>query len=78
MLEKYPTMGLVVVVAGALRNLAKGDGPCPQGIMLAPTDEEPWHAVVFDLASAKRSGGAQKAIVKLAEVIVPLHFPRSF
>lgn len=77
MLETFPQMGLVVLSAGALRALEKGDGPCPQGIMLAPTDDEPWHAVVFDINSPKRSGGGQKAIAKLARVIVPLHFPRT-
>jgi hypothetical protein len=73
MLEAYPTMGLVSIRAGALRSLRKGDGtPCPQGIMLYPTEEEPWHAVVFDLTEDKRSGGAAKAIARLAAVVVPL------
>ena len=73
MLEGYPGMGLVSAKAGALRSLTKGDGtPCPQGIMLYPTEEEPWHAVVFDLTEDKRSAGAAKAIARLAAVVVPL------
>lgn len=73
MLTRFPDMGLVAVTAGQLRSLQKGDGtPCPQGIMLAPTQEEPWHAVVFAVNEDKRSGAACKAIAKLCRVVVPL------
>lgn len=73
MLEGHPDMGLVSVAAGELRNLKKGDKtPCPQGIMLYPTQDEPWHAVVFDVNEHKRSAGAAKAIARVAAVVVPL------
>src|SRR6266498_2009226 len=46
----YPEDRLACVLAGDLRKLAKGDGKlCPQGLMPAATDDEPWHGVVFDL-----------------------------
>lgn len=73
MLSGFAGMGLVSVTAGQLRNLTKGDGtPCPQGVMLAPTDAEPWHAVVFGLSEAKRSAAAAKAVARCAVVVVPL------
>lgn len=72
MLRGHDDYGLVRVEAGKLRSLQKGDGtPCPQGIMWSPTDDEPWHCVVFDL-SGKRSGAGQKAIMRLAEWEIPL------
>jgi len=73
MLAGFPDMGLASITAEYLRNLKKGDGtPCPQGIMLAPTASEPWHAVVFDLTDEKRSGAAMKAICKASTVVIPL------
>jgi hypothetical protein len=74
MLEDYPDYGLACVTAGVLRSLTKADGitPCPQGIMLAPTEKEPWHGVVFDLTSERRSGAAKSAIVAAAKWVIPL------
>ena len=72
MLADFPEMGLVSATARALRSLCKGDGKeRPQGIMLFPTTDEPWHAVVIDLTDEKRSGAACKAIAKIAQVVVP-------
>lgn len=73
MLVDLPHMGLVSMTAGQLRRLAKGNGtPCPQGIMMVPTENEPWHAVVFDQTEPKRSTAACKAINDLCIVVVPL------
>ena len=72
-LEAYPEYGLARVRAGDLRALRKHDGSgCPQGIMLAETDEEPWHGVIFDLNERPRKGGAAKAIMRIAEWEIPL------
>jgi hypothetical protein len=73
LLEQYPGYGLAVVEAGALRELTTGSGlSCPQGIMLAPTELEPWHGVVFDKTQRLRSDKACKAIKTAAEWHVPL------
>lgn len=73
MLEKHPEMGLVQVTAGDLRSLVKLDGtPCPQGIMLAPTGNEPWHAVVFDCHEQPRSKKVRNQILLKAQWVVPL------
>lgn len=72
MLEGYPEYGLLRVMAADLRSLKRGDGtPCPQGIMMSPTPDEPWHAVVFDL-SGKRTSAGNAAIAKVAAWEVPL------
>jgi hypothetical protein len=68
LLERFPGYGLARMRASDLRHLVRGDGmECPQGIMLAPTEAEPWHAVVFDIAGVKRPASAAKAIVRVAE-----------
>jgi hypothetical protein len=68
LLEGFPDYGLARVRAGDLRRLVRLDGTaCPQGIMLAPTQAEPWHAVIFDLAGGKRTNAVAKAIVRIAE-----------
>ena len=68
LLEGFPGYGLARMRAGDLRHLVRGDHTaCPQGIMLAPTEAEPWHAVVFDLAGGKRSTSAAKAISRVAD-----------
>jgi hypothetical protein len=72
-LDGYPECGLACVTAGALRSLTKADGTsCPQGVMLAPTEKEPWHGVVFDRTSERRGGAARNAIAQLAEWVIPL------
>jgi len=73
MLEDLSEYGLAFVTAGALRNLVRADGTaCPQGIMLCPTEREPWHGVVFDLESRPRPKSVQKSIAKVAGWIIPL------
>jgi hypothetical protein len=73
MLADFAGCGLVAVTAGDLRGLCKHDGSAwPQGLMLAPTDREPWHAVVFDQTQRPRPAAGQKAIARCARVIVPL------
>jgi hypothetical protein len=72
-LDGYPECGLACITAGALRTLTKADGtPCPQGIMLAPTEKEPWHGVVFDPSGGQRGRAARNAIATVADWIVPL------
>lgn len=71
-LAAYPECGLACVRAADLRGLTKADGAaCPQGIMLAPTEKEPWHGVVFDM-SGQRGSAAKAAIARVASWIVPL------
>ena len=73
MLENYPECGLAGVSAGDLRRLVKGDGKeCPQGMMLAATEAEPWHGVVFDSAGGQRTRGARDAIAATARWVIPL------
>jgi hypothetical protein len=75
MVENYPECGLACVSAAALRGLRKLDksqSPCPQGIMLAATEAEPWHGIVFDLAGGPRGGAARKAIFRVSHWVVPL------
>lgn len=73
MLQGFEGYGLVAVRAGALRSLVRANGdPCPQGIMPAPTAQEPWHAVVFDLERRPRQKPATKRIAEVAEWVVPL------
>jgi hypothetical protein len=75
MVENYPECGLACMSAGDLRNLTKMDksqSPCPQGMMLAATDAEPWHGVVFDLAGGQRGAAARKAILRVARWVIPL------
>lgn len=73
MLANWPNCGLVSVTAGELRRLRKSDGTAvPQGVMLFPTEAEPWHAVVFTLTGLKRDGQTLKAIAALARIVVPL------
>lgn len=73
MLENYPDQGLAWALAADLRKLEKASGdPCPQGIMLVPTDDEPWHGVVFDLSAGYKSTPVGKAIAKVSQWAVPL------
>jgi hypothetical protein len=73
MLEGYEEYGLAQVSAAALRNLTRADGsPCPQGIMLVETEEEPWHGVVFDLTNRPRKTSVCKAIARVATWTIPL------
>jgi hypothetical protein len=67
--------GVVVLTAGELRNLTRRDGttPEPQGVMLSPTETEPWHGVVFCLDCDKQRGNpACAAISDLARWVIPL------
>lgn len=73
MLEGCPHLGLVAILAGDLRNLVRLDGTaCPQGVMLAPTKDEPWHTVVFDLSDPTRKKSAARSIASKATWVVPL------
>jgi len=73
MLELFPDYGLAYVTAGQLRTLRRADGSaCPQGIMLVPTTEEPWHGVVFDQTHRPRKDAVCKAICRVADWAIPL------
>jgi hypothetical protein len=73
LLEKHPEYGLAKILARDLRTLKKADGSdCPQGIMLAAIDDEPWHGVVFDLNERPRKSAVSKAIFRVADWEIPL------
>jgi hypothetical protein len=73
LLEGFDGYGLARIVAGDLRKLARVNGDqCPQGIMLAPTDTEPWHGIVFDLLERPRTRPVCKAISQVATWEIPL------
>jgi hypothetical protein len=73
MLERFPEEGLASMLAADLRKLTKGNGePCPQGLMLAATDDEPWHGVVFDLTAGYKTEAAKAAIARISSWAVPL------
>jgi len=73
MLEEFPDYGLLMVHVGDLRQLMRGSGaPCAQGVLASPTEDEPWHGVVFDLESRPRRDPAKKAIAKVACWVIPL------
>jgi hypothetical protein len=66
--------GLAAVTGGDLRGLVRASGAaCRQGVMLWPTDKEPWHAVVFDLGGgARRPAAVCDAIGAKAYWVIPL------
>jgi hypothetical protein len=73
MLDGYEGYGLALVRAGDLRNLRKADGtPCPQGVMWCPTDDEPWHSVIFDIEIRPRVSSVCKKIAQAASWEIPL------
>jgi hypothetical protein len=73
LLEEFDECGIAVVRAGDLRQLKRVDGtPCPQGIMLNPTEKEPWHGVVFDVNRRPRRKAICKAIAQIASWAIPL------
>jgi hypothetical protein len=76
MVEDFEGFGLVSFDVGSLRNLTTLSGVrVPQGVMLCPTETEPWHAVVFDLTGSKRGNPACQAIANLAAWEVALVKP---
>lgn len=73
LLKGYEGYGLARVTAGDLRRLQRLDGtPCPQGIMLVPTEVEPWHGVVFDQVRRPRQKPVSKAIARVGAWEIPL------
>jgi hypothetical protein len=76
LLQGFEGYGLASMRAGDLRVLKRADGtPCPHGVMLAPTDSEPWHGIVFDETTRPRKGGVQKAVCRIAKWEIPLLKP---
>jgi hypothetical protein len=68
-----PEQGLAYMTAGQVRHLVKGDGtPCPQGVMLCPTEREPWHGVVFDVNIRPRTDAVRKSVARVAAWSIPL------
>lgn len=73
LLEGFPDFGLAAFSVDDARSLQRKNGdPCPQGVMLAPEEAEPWHAVVFDLAGGPRKTPVKEALAAKASWIVPL------
>lgn len=65
--------GVLAFKAADLRQLQRGDKePRPQGIMLAPMPNEPWHGVVFDLTDQERATATRRAMAKIAYWAIPL------
>lgn len=59
-----PSYGVIETTVGEMRSAKSMQGILvPQGVMLHPTDEQPWHAVVWSLKGSKRSKGEMKALV---------------
>lgn len=54
--------GIASLTAGQVR-------ACEQGILRWPTDQEPWHAMVFSLQGPKRSRRHRKLLAERAELI---------
>lgn len=55
--------GVVETTAGEVRQSISPQGhPVPQGVMLHPTAEQPWHAVVWSKSGTKRTKAAMKAL----------------
>ena len=57
-----PTYGVAWLSAESARSLAQG----PQGIMLRPEANKPWHAIVFCLHQPKKSGGMERGLAASA------------
>jgi hypothetical protein len=69
--------GIVRIPVGKLRALKKLTGEVqPQGVMRAPTADQPWHAVVWDL-SGKQTKGTMRALAELADNWLYLPDPTS-
>jgi hypothetical protein len=72
-IEAFPGYGVASITAGAMRSLQGSPGvDWTQGVMWNPTDDEPWHAVVYCNKGGKKTGGMQSAIRATASwVIIP-------
>jgi hypothetical protein len=53
-----------VMAARRLRSTGPPSSDIPQGLMLDPRPQRPWHAVLFSLAGGKRSKAAMRALVQ--------------
>ena len=63
----YPGYGVAAINAGVMRTLESPTGAnWTQGVMWNPTDDEPWHAVVFCQNGGKKTTGMQGAIAGTA------------
>jgi hypothetical protein len=70
LLAGFPGYGIAQFSVGALRGLTKATGEeQPQGLMLDPLDDAPWHIVMWDISTtpAPRPKGARRALVEVAE-----------
>ncbi len=68
-LEKFfqSSYGVVKTTVGEVRAATSALGsPTPQGVMLHPTVDQPWHAVVWSKKGSKRSKGEMKALVTVS------------
>lgn len=56
--------GVVETTAGEARQATSSTSQSvPQGVMLHPTDEQPWHAVIWSKRGVKRNKTEMKALV---------------
>lgn len=63
-----PESGVLEFTVRAARELETlGGQPCPQGVMLDPRDEAPWHAVMWDLSGTSASKGVKRARLTIAQ-----------
>jgi hypothetical protein len=73
LIGKGPDFGVAAISAGNLRSLKrKSAEPRPQGVMAAPTNDEPWHGVVFGGSQSPRNKTDKQAIADFANWVIPL------
>lgn len=73
LLKGFPDFGLAMFRVDDARGLQRKNGdPCPQGVMLAPEENEPWHAVVFDVSGVQRKSPVKDMLASKAEWVIPL------
>lgn len=76
MLADYPDYGLVAFSVADVRSLHRKDGTAaPQGVMASPTTREPWHAVIYDRETGKRSKAVMDQLLMRAVWIRQLERP---
>lgn len=61
------TYGVVETTVGQVRSATSSVGALvPQGVMLHPTSDQPWHGVVWTKQGPKRSKGEMRALVAVS------------
>ncbi len=67
--------GIVAFLASAVRDLKGLDGAeLPQGLMMDPLPDEPWHAVMYTKRGGTRTKAEKKAVARVSHwVRLPRH-----